>query len=96
MAAAIAPICVLGLAALPAARRLYPRATFWGVIAALTVAATVFAETVDTSLGIGDLPARLHVAALLLLAIVLDYRLAGMIGFSFDNWSQECFFWLTG
>ncbi|WP_316398770.1 hypothetical protein [Bradyrhizobium sp. 33ap4] len=45
----------------------------------LSEAATVFAQNVDTFLGVGDLPASLHVAALLLLAIIVDHRLAGMI-----------------
>ncbi|MGY3129680.1 putative membrane-anchored protein [Bradyrhizobium sp. USDA 4501] len=78
-AAAIVPICQLSVVAVPSVRRRNPHTVFWGAIAVLSEAATVFAQNVDTFLGVGDLPASLHVAALLLLAIIVDHRLAGMI-----------------
>jgi uncharacterized membrane-anchored protein len=66
---------------------------FWTATFGITILTTVLAERVDITLGIGDVPACLHLAIVLLLCFVLDYRITGTVPMLPYGWRQEPFFW---
>jgi uncharacterized membrane-anchored protein len=93
--ATLALICI-ALAGAAATRitsaRLAP-AAFWAATFGIAVLTTILAERVDLTLGIGDIPTSLHLAAILLLGFVLDYRLTGTVAILPFERRQEPFFW---
>ena len=68
-------------------------AAFWTATFGVTVLTTVLAERLDQTLGIGDIPACLHLAVVLLICFVLDYRFTGTVPMLPYGWRQEPFFW---
>ena len=68
-------------------------AAFWTATFGVTVLTTVLAERLDQTLGIGDIPACLHLAVVLLICFVLDYRITGTVPMLPYGWRQEPFFW---
>jgi uncharacterized membrane-anchored protein len=94
--ATLALICVAlaGVAGSRIASARLAAAAFWAATFGIAVLTTILAERVDLTLGIGDIPTCLHLAAFLMLCFVLDYRLTGMVATLPYDGSQEPFFWI--
>lgn len=85
--------CLLATLALRAVAKEFWRATFWSAMFCLSILSAVLARTIDTALGVGDIGAILHIAALLVLAFVLSLRMTGAIAALTDRPGHEPFFW---
>jgi len=94
--ATLALICIAlaGAAGTRIASARLASAAFWAATFGTAVLTTVLAERVDLTLGIGDIPAGLHLAAILILCFVLDYRLTGTVATLPLERRQEPFFWM--
>jgi uncharacterized membrane-anchored protein len=93
--ATLALICIAlaGAAGTRIASARLASAAFWAATFGIAVVATILAERVDLTLGIGDIPTSLHLAAILILCFVLDYRLTGTVATLPLEGRQEPFFW---
>lgn len=85
--------CFLATLALRTVAKEFSRATFWSVMFSLGILSAVLARTIDTALGIGDIGAILHTAALFVLALVICHRMTGAIAALTDRPGHEPFFW---
>lgn len=85
--------CFLATLALRTVAKEFSRATFWSVMFSLCILSAVLARTIDTALGIGDIGAILHTAALFVLALVICHRMMGGIAALTDRPGHEPFFW---
>lgn len=59
----------------------------------LSILSAVLARTIDTALGVGDIGAILHIAALFVLALVICHRTKGAVAALIDRPAHEPFFW---
>lgn len=93
--ATLALICIVlaGAAGTRIASARLVSAAFWAVTFATAVLTTILAERVELTLGIGDIPTSLHLAAIFILCFVLDYRLTGTVATPPLEGRQEPFFW---
>jgi uncharacterized membrane-anchored protein len=93
--ATLALICMAlaGAAATRIASARLASAAFWAATFGIAVLTTILAERVDLTLGIGDIPAGLHLAAIFMLCSVLDYRLTGAVATLPLERRQKPFFW---
>lgn len=86
-------LCFLATLSLRAVAKESSRATFWSVMFSLSILSAVLARTIDTALGVGDIGAILHIAALFVLALVICHRMTGAVAALTDRPGHEPFFW---